>query len=57
MGFLIYLLSPFSSGSDRFSAIIGTVVFLAVSGTGTMIFSHKGGGGSSGGMDIFGRRR
>ncbi len=57
MGFLVYLLSPFSTASDRLGAIIGIVFFVFLSGTGTMILRNKGGGGSSGGAGIFRRRR
>ncbi|MCF7932812.1 MAG: TPM domain-containing protein [Acholeplasmataceae bacterium] len=57
MGFLVYLLSPFSTASDRLGAIIGIVFFVFLSGTGTMVLRNRGGGGSSGGAGIFRRRR
>ena len=55
LSWLIYLFSPFSSSSDRWSVIIGVLVFVVIGGGGVAI-KNKGGGGSSGGMGIFRRR-
>lgn len=57
MSFLLYLFSPFSSSSDRFTAILGVILFIVVGGGGTLFARNRGGGGSSGGMGIFRRRR
>ncbi|RJX26061.1 MAG: hypothetical protein C4537_03280 [Acholeplasma sp.] len=56
LSFILYLLSPFSSSSDRLSAILYVVIFLVLGGGGLAV-RNKGGGGSSGGMGIFRRRR
>jgi hypothetical protein len=57
MNLILYLFSPFSSSSDRFTAIITTILFVVVGGGGGVLLKNKGGGGSSGGMGIFRRRR
>ncbi len=56
LSFLVYLFSPFSTSTDRWSAIIGVLIFLFIGGGG-VVLKNKGGGGSSGGMGIFRRRR
>ncbi len=56
LSFILYLLSPFASSSDRLSAILYVVIFLVLGGGGLAV-KNKGGGGSSGGMGIFRRRR
>ena len=53
---ILYLLSPFASSSDRLGAIIPLIVFLVLGGGG-IVMKNRGGGGSSGGMGIFRRRR
>lgn len=57
MSLFLYLFSPFSSSSDRFSAIFGVIIILILGGGGSLFVRNKGGGGSSGGMGIFRRRR
>lgn len=57
MSLLLYLFSPFSSSSDRFSAILTVILFLVIGGGGFGFIRNKGAGGSSGGMGIFRRKR
>ncbi len=55
MGLLVYLLSPYSSFWDKFITAL-PLIFIVIYGGGLGIIS-KAGGGSSGGMGVFRRRR
>ncbi len=56
LSWILYLISPFASSGERFSAILPFIIFFIIGGGG-LIVKNKGGGGSSGGMGIFRRRR
>lgn len=56
LSWILYLLSPFATSTDRWNAIVPFIIFVLLGGGGLFI-KNKGGGGSSGGMGIFRRRR
>ena len=54
MGWIIYLLSPYATWGERLSIALPFLLFTILGGG---IIKNVGGGGSSGGMGIFRRRR
>jgi hypothetical protein len=54
MGLIIYLFSPYATWGDRLSLVIPFLIFLVLGGG---LIKNTGGGGSSGGMGIFRRKR
>jgi len=54
MGLIIYLLSPYATWGERLSTILPFLIFLVLGGG---LIKNVGGGGSSGGMGIFRRKR
>lgn len=52
MGLLVYLLSPFSSWSEKLSVLLPFLLFMILGGGGFTVIKNVGGGGSSGGMGI-----
>lgn len=56
LSWLLYIISPFATTTDRWSALIGVILFVLIGGGGIAV-KNRGGGGSSGGMGIFRRRR
>lgn len=56
MSVFLYLLSPYSSGWEKVSTIL-PYAFLVIFGGSVAVFGNRGGGGSSGGMGLFRRRR
>lgn len=56
MGLIVYLLSPFSSWSEKLSMLLPFLIFMILGGGGFAVVKNVGGGGSSGGIGIRRRR-
>jgi len=54
MGLIIYLLSPYATWGERISTALPFLIFFVLGGG---LIKNVGGGGSSGGMGLFRRRR
>jgi hypothetical protein len=56
MSIIFYLISPFSSWSEKLSILLPYLIFMILGGGGLFVAKNVGGGGSSGGMGIRRRR-